>query len=124
MLSPNLSAIQNNNIAHNNSFVSVENDLNRPMYAQVVYNVGASSGVGMNGFIIVNDTTARYGNFSVVKSIGNADNNSQFNTTFSSITAIDGTIFNGTITVIGGDCLYNLKGFKLTNNHSAIAYYA
>jgi hypothetical protein len=123
-LSPNLSATQNNNIAHNNSFIEVSNNLNRPLYAQVVYNVGAANGAGMNGFIIASDTQARYGHFSIVKPIGSADNNSQFNVTFTSLTSIDGIIFNGTFTIPAGDALYNVKGFKLSNGHSAIGYYA
>ena len=123
-LSPNLSAVQNNNIAHNNSFIEVRNDLNRPLYAQMVYNVGSTNGIGMSGFLIASDTLAHYGPFSVVKALGSGDNNSQFNTTFSSITSITGEIFNGTFTMIAGDSLYNVIGFKLTTGHMAIAYYA
>lgn len=123
-LSPNLSAVQNNNVAHNNSFVEVRNNLNRPLYAQMVYNVATANGAGMNGFLIVSDTQAHYGPFSVVKALGSGNNNSQFNTTFSSITSMSGQIFNGTFTMTAGDSLYNVIGFKLTNGHQAIGYYA
>jgi len=114
----------NGSVGDNNSYVQVGNDLGRQFYAQAVYVIGGSNGVGLNGFSVKTGTGIHVGPFSMLQSTGTADNNSNFNTTFSSLTAMDGVVSTGPITIQPGDQIYNVKAFSLTNGHAILAYNA
>jgi hypothetical protein len=63
-LTPKLSSDYNPNVASNYSWVNVQNDQNRPLYAQASYITNLRDLNSRNGFVVIDDAIAHYGNYS------------------------------------------------------------
>jgi hypothetical protein len=114
-LSPVLSSVSTApNAAWSNSWISISNDQNRPLFAQATYPV---NNLGSNGITVITGTNAVYGNFSSIQIIAST----QFTAltasgTNSSITNIEVPTFPAAFVLNG-----NYTGIKLASG-SAIAY--
>jgi len=71
--------IPNPNAAQNYSWVDVNNDLNRPLFAQAIYKVNS---LGSNGITVIATTNTVTGNFAAIQTIAA--------TTFSGLTGTNG----------------------------------
>ena len=104
------------NFALNNSWITVNNDQNIPLHAQLHYNVNS---LGLNNFTVITGTSPVYGNFRGIQIIANT----QFTAltasgTVTSISNIQTPTFPANFTLNG-----NFAGVQLASG-SAIAYNA
>lgn len=72
-LTPTLSStISNPNTAFNNSWISVENDQDRTIYAQAIYNVNDSVALGQKGATFLSSTKNQTGSWHTIQVLTDA----------------------------------------------------
>ena len=130
ILTPNVSdAAHNPNVAFNNSWIVVGNDQNRPLFAQATYITNVQDidyQIGLlineikelnnrNGFVVVDDTTAHFGDYSILKLIAD--------TKFTDVSANNATVGNLSAYELpqGFELNGRIKGFQLAYG-AVIAY--
>lgn len=108
-------------IAETFSWIPVENNANRPLYAQAVYDVNSSKTLGMKGFTWVSGPGSAVGPFAGV--LLTTTSNGETHAKVASLTAIDGSVATNFI-VLGGTYVYNVEAFNITDSKTGvIAYY-
>jgi hypothetical protein len=115
-LSPQVSnSNYNPNIASNASWISVQNNQNRPLFAQATYDVNYAAETGQNGANFFNSTSLSAGNWYAIQMIAD--------TTFTGLTGNwGGDVVNNTVSFKAGTIIYgNFTGIKLATG-TAIAY--
>jgi hypothetical protein len=130
ILTPNVSdAGHNPNVAFNNSWIVVGNDQNRPLFAQATYitniqDINYQIGLlvneikelnNRNGFDVVDDTDAHFGDYAIIKLIADSK--------FTSVSANNSTVGNLSAYELpqGFELNGRIKGFQLQYG-SVIAY--
>jgi len=129
-LTPKFSQIpQNNNIASNYSWITIENDQNRPLFAQATYvtnlqNIDYQIALlineikelnNRNGFDVIDDTDAHFGDWAILKLLAD--------TKFADVTANNATVGNLSAYELpqGFELNGRIKGFQLEYG-AVIAY--
>ena len=129
-LTPKVSEVPYNpNVALNNSWITIENDQNRALFAQAAYvtniqDVNYQIGLlineikelnNRNGFVVVDDTDAHFGDYSILKLISD--------TKFADVSANNATVGNLSAYELpqGFELNGRIKGFQLQYG-SVIAY--
>ena len=129
-LTPKVSLIPYNpNVALNNSWITIENDQNRPLFAQATYITNVQDidyQIGLlineikelnnrNGFDVVDDTDAHFGDYSIIKLIADSK--------FADVSANNATVGNLSAYELpqGFELNGRIKGFQLVYG-AVIAY--
>jgi len=129
-LTPTLSpAPFNSNVAFNNSWIAVENNQNRPLFAQATYLTNVQDidyQIALlineikelnnrNGFDVIDDTDAHFGDYSIIKLLAD--------TKFANVTANNATVGNLSAYELPQSFELNgrIKGFQLQYG-AVIAY--
>jgi hypothetical protein len=110
LLNVSVSSIQNPNVANNNSWLKINTDTDRAIYAQAVYTVPEQSDIE-----IVKDTAFHYGNYNKIVILES--------TVFSNLTANRSVITSGLNATFPVNFQLEsfIQGFKLTSG-AVIAY--
>ena len=129
-LTPKVSLVPYNpNVALNNSWIEIENDQNRPLFAQATYITNVQDlnyQIGLlineikelnnrNGFDVIDDTDAHFGDWAILKLLAD--------TKFTDVTANNATVGNLSAYELPQSFELNgrIKGFKLEYG-AVIAY--